>query len=205
MNRMPKPVTNSTVAAPKSGSASSSSATNSEQRHRLDEPVRSAAQLVLAAHGVARDEDEREHARQLGRLEVEAQHADPAPAAVDHVPEPGIEHERTAARPPRSAAARPSCSRYSVRHAEHRCAASTKPTSAQHAAGARGKRTGRRDSLLGDRDRRRRHHDQAEQHDGRDHQRPSADRRASACTVRRAGASCASSCTAAANTSPRCA
>ena len=43
-----------------------------QQAERLDEPHRRVAQLFLAPHRVARDEDERQHARQLGGLEVEA-------------------------------------------------------------------------------------------------------------------------------------
>ena len=73
MNRMPKPVMNSTEAAPKSGSASSSSAMNTSRPIGLIRPERGGAQLVLAAHRVARDEDQHQHARQLRGLEVEAQ------------------------------------------------------------------------------------------------------------------------------------
>ena len=130
---------------------------------RLDEPHRRVAQFIFAAHRITCDEYEREHARQLGCLEVEAEQANPAAAAIDDVPQARDQHDEQQTdrndeqRPGHflevfGADAEHSSSQHKADEAQHQLAFEIR----KRVAGF----------LAGDRDRCRRDHDQAQQHDG---------------------------------------
>ena len=83
----------STVAAPKSGSSSKSDAAPISTPSGFRKPCSSCFSCVSTPHDVAREVHEQQHARELGHLEVHDAKAQPAPAAVDFVAEPGNEHD----------------------------------------------------------------------------------------------------------------
>ena len=87
------PVTQSTTAAPKSGSMSSRTAAATSTASGLKKPCADAAKLGLVAHGVDRHVSHEKPARDLRRLEVQRPDPDPPLAAVDLMADSRDQHE----------------------------------------------------------------------------------------------------------------